>query len=319
MAGLLFVLALAASAWLLPPADASERARAAAARVQPGLSEAMGALSAAPGDPIHLRIFKQESELELWVQPRGRGEFKLFRTYPICAWSGRLGPKTREGDLQAPEGLYSVGPSQLNPNSQFHLSFNLGYPNAYERAQGWTGSALMVHGACVSIGCYAMTDAAIEEIYTLLDQALRSGQSRVAVHAFPFRMEEAQRQRFQGRGHDAFWDLLQAAYQQFESERLPPVVRMDARGYRIESVSRRTVALSGQGGTVTELLKSAADAPCAESDGARHVQADAAGCPAHLRLRRGAGPNCAAACRGRRADHLCRQQRPDRRRHQRRR
>jgi murein L,D-transpeptidase YafK len=237
MAGLLFVLALAASAWLLSPAEAGERARVAAARVLPDLRAALQAHSAAPGDPIHLRIFKHESELELWVQPSGHGEFKLFRTYPICAWSGKLGPKTREGDLQAPEGLYSVGRSQLNPNSQFHLSFNLGYPNAYERAQGWTGSALMVHGACVSIGCYAMTDPAIEEIYTLLDQAIRGSQTRVPVHAFPFRMEATQRERFRGQGHDAFWDQLQAAYLQFENDRIPPRVRMDARGYRIESAS----------------------------------------------------------------------------------
>lgn len=223
--------------WLVPAlqesASASERAQSAAERVLPLLREELQALGARVGDPIHLRIFKQESELELWVQPNSVGEFKLFRTYPICAWSGRLGPKTREGDRQAPEGFYSVRRSQLNPRSQFHLSFNLGYPNAYERGQGWTGSALMVHGACVSIGCYAMTDPAIEQIYTLVDRALASGQNAVAVHAFPFRMSTAQRQRFGGSEHNSFWDLLQPAYDVFEVDRVPAEVQVRAAGYRI--------------------------------------------------------------------------------------
>lgn len=214
-------------------AEASERADEAARRVLPGVRAAFDSLGADIGAPIYLRIFKQESELELWVQPRRGGEFELFKTYPICAWSGRLGPKTREGDQQAPEGIYSIGRSQLNPNSQFHLSFNLGYPNAYERALGWTGSALMVHGACVSIGCYAMTDPAIEEIYSLVDRSLASGQRRVPVHAFPFRMSAAKRERFREHGHEAFWDPLQRVYDQFEKYRIPPDVHVDAAGYRL--------------------------------------------------------------------------------------
>lgn len=221
------------------PVEASDRARAAARKTLPELRNALLAHAAEPGDPIYLRIFKHESELELWVQPNARGEFKLFRTYPICAWSGQLGPKTREGDRQAPEGLYSVARSQLNPHSQFHLSFNLGYPNVYERAQGWTGSALMVHGACVSIGCYAMTDPAVEEIYTLLDQAIASGQTRVPVHAFPFRMSETQRERFRSREHDAFWDQLEPAFSLFERDRTPLGVQMSSNGYHIVSTGVR--------------------------------------------------------------------------------
>lgn len=231
--GLTGVLLVLAGLSLPESAEASERARAAAERVLPSLREALQAQAARPGDPVYLRIFKHESELELWVQPDGRGEHKLFKTYPICAWSGRLGPKTREGDQQAPEGFYSVGRAQLNPRSQFHLSFNLGYPNAYERAQGWTGSALMVHGACVSIGCYAMTDPAIEEIYTLVDRALAHGQSRVPVHAFPFRMTEAMRSQLRDPRHERFWDQLQPAYTRFEADRAPPRVDMDSRGYRV--------------------------------------------------------------------------------------
>ena len=118
------------------------------------------------------------------------GAFAPFETYPICAWSGELGPKLAEGDRQAPEGFYAVGLKQLNPNSNYHRAFNLGFPNAYDRALGRTGSFLMVHGDCVSIGCYAMTDQGIDEIYRIVEAALHQGQREVPVHAFPFRMTE---------------------------------------------------------------------------------------------------------------------------------
>jgi len=141
------------------------------------------------GDPVFMRIFKEEAELEVWMQ---KGDaFELFKTYPICNYSGDLGPKLREGDRQSPEGFYFVGKSALNPNSSYHLSFNLGYPNAYDRARNRTGSYLMVHGDCRSIGCYAMTDAGIEEIYGLGAAALNAGQAFFRAHAFPFRMTDA--------------------------------------------------------------------------------------------------------------------------------
>ncbi|WHI53155.1 L,D-transpeptidase family protein [Microbulbifer sp. MLAF003] len=126
------------------------------------------------GAPIFIRIFKGSSTLELWMESND-GRFKLFKEYEICAYSGDLGPKEQEGDLQSPEGFYFVNAGRLNPWSQFHLSFNLGYPNKYDRMQGRTGSALMVHGDCVSIGCYAMTDTNINEIYTLATEALKGG------------------------------------------------------------------------------------------------------------------------------------------------
>ena len=107
--------------------------------------------------------------------------FERFATYPICRWSGRLGPKFREGDRQAPEGFYTVDAEQLNPNSRMHRSFNLGFPNAYDQAHGRTGSFLMVHGGCASIGCYAVTDPAVDEIWRMVTAALEQGQAR-----FPF-------------------------------------------------------------------------------------------------------------------------------------
>ena len=125
--------------------------------------------------PILVRLFKQEAELEVWKQDRS-GRFALLKTYPICRWSGDLGPKVREGDRQAPEGFYSITPGQMNPQSAYYLSFNTGYPNAYDKALGHTGSELMVHGDCSSRGCYAMTDEQIAEIYSLGRESFFGGQ-----------------------------------------------------------------------------------------------------------------------------------------------
>jgi len=212
----------------------STRAHMAAQRVLPRLNPDLQAIGATQGDPILLRIFKREALLELWVQPAGQGDFHLFRSYPICRYSGRLGPKMREGDLQAPEGVYAVRARQLNPHSQYHLSFNLGYPNAYERAQGWTGSALMVHGSCVSIGCFAMTDPLIEEIYTLVAAALTAGQGSVPVHAFPFRLDAEALAARSDSAHFTFWTQLAAIYTAFNASHRLPRVRVDARGYQLQ-------------------------------------------------------------------------------------
>ena len=216
---------------LLATAAAKDRASQARERVLPGLQSALQAIDVRVGAAIFLRIFKEERELELWIA--AGNHYQLFKRYPICSFSGRLGPKTQQGDLQAPEGFYLIGLSQLNPASRYHLSSNLGYPNAFERAQGWTGDYLMVHGQCVSIGCYAMGDTAIEEIYTLLEAALRSGQSRVSVHAFPFRMTPVNRKRYENSVHIEFWNGLAAAYDAFEATHLPPKIDVLRSGYRV--------------------------------------------------------------------------------------
>ena len=137
--------------------------------------------------PILVRLFKQEAELEVWKQDRS-GRFALLKTYPICRWSGDLGPKVREGDRQAPEGFYYISPAQMNPQSAYYLSFNTGYPNAYDRSLGHTGSELMVHGDCSSRGCYAMTDEQIAEIYSLGRESFFGGQRAFQFQAYPFRM-----------------------------------------------------------------------------------------------------------------------------------
>jgi len=169
------------------------------------------------GSPIFIRIFKQSSELELWIQKND--SYTLFKTYPICYFSGDLGPKVKQGDKQSPEGFYYVPASMMNPNSRFHLSFNLGYPNAYDQYHGRTGDYLMVHGNCVSIGCYAMTDELIEEIYTLASAALRNGQSYFRVHAFPFRMTDDNMQKTKDSQWTDFWKNLKSGYDYFEDKK----------------------------------------------------------------------------------------------------
>ncbi|MBT7067998.1 MAG: murein L,D-transpeptidase [Verrucomicrobia bacterium] len=213
----------------------SRRSRKAIAGVAPSLVRDLERSGLAYGSPIFIRIFKEERELELWIKEKEA--FQLFRTYTIVGMSGRLGPKLREGDRQAPEGCYFVTPSRMNPNSRFHLSFNLGYPNAYDRAHGRTGSALMVHGNRVSIGCFAMTDTKIEEIYCLADAALRNGQSFFRVHSFPFRMTKANMARHSTSEWDTFWKNLKTGYDSFEATKQPPNALTRNRKYVFEKTS----------------------------------------------------------------------------------
>ena len=175
------------------------------------------------GDEVHVRIYKAELRLEVWM--RGDSEvFKLFRGYDICTYSGDPGPKLREGDHQSPEGFYRVGARQLNPSSRHHLAFNLGFPNAFDRSLGRTGSALMVHGGCSSVGCYAMTDAGIDQIYAMVEAAIGAGQGEVDVHIFPFRMTDEAMLLQAGSPWGAYWQNLKEGFDLFEASRVPPEV-----------------------------------------------------------------------------------------------
>jgi len=189
---------------------------------KPLLPARLAAAGLALGQPVHLRLFKDEAVLEVWVK-RGAA-YEKFDSFPICTFSGTLGPKQAEGDYQAPEGFYEVGAKQLNPNSAYHLAFNLGFPNAYDRSLKRTGSALMVHGNCASVGCYAMTDYGITEIYALVAGALKAGQRSVPVHIFPFRMTDEAMEATAGHEFLPFWQNLKEGYDTFEATRLPPPV-----------------------------------------------------------------------------------------------
>jgi murein L,D-transpeptidase YafK len=189
------------------------------------------------GAPVFIRIFKLEFELELWLERDGR--FHRFATYPICRYSGALGPKLREGDRQSPEGFYTVDLAALNPQSRWHRSFNLGFPNAVDRAHGRTGSFLMVHGGCSSVGCYAMTDPVIDEIWRLVSAALKRGQPRFHVHVFPFRMTAANLEQRANHPSIGLWQDLAAGHDAFEASQLVPRVRTCNGRYRIELGAER--------------------------------------------------------------------------------
>ncbi|KAA0971183.1 murein L,D-transpeptidase [Aureimonas fodinaquatilis] len=194
----------------------------------------MSQKSMSPSSPILIRIFKQESELEIWKQDRS-GRYALLKTYPMCRWSGKLGPKTREGDRQAPEGFYHVTANMLNPTSQFHLSFDLGYPNRLESALGYTGDALMVHGACTSSGCYALTDDGVSEIYAVAREALKGRQQAFQVQAFPFRMTPQNMAKHRTDPNFSFWTDLKRGYDSFEVARRQPKISYCGQRYIIDT------------------------------------------------------------------------------------
>lgn len=220
-----------------PPRDqwrsmtAAERLADTRGRLLPKLHAELAQKQLRLGQHAFVRVFKESRELELWLRDATQ-TWKRFRTYPIACFSGTLGPKRREGDMQAPEGFYAVTPAQLNPASNYHLAFNIGYPNAYDRALERTGSFIMVHGDEVSVGCFAMTDVLIEEIYLVVAAALENGQPEVPVHCFPFRMTEARMAQARPEGSEwlPFWQNLREGYDRFETLHLPP--RVDVRDGR---------------------------------------------------------------------------------------
>ena len=194
------------------------------------LVQTMQAKGMSSTSPIMIRIFKEEAVLEVWKQ-KSNGRYDLATSYDICKWSGRLGPKFTEGDRQAPEGFYMVRPHQMNPQSQYHLAFNIGYPNAYDRAHGRTGSHLMVHGACSSAGCYSMTDPQMEQIYAFARDAFKGGQTEIQVQAFPFRMTAANMARYKDDPNFSYWKMLKEGYDHFEIAKVPPKVDVCGKSY----------------------------------------------------------------------------------------
>jgi murein L,D-transpeptidase YafK len=201
------------------------------------------------GDAVFLRVFKSELQLELWMQQGDR--FVLFANYPICYWSGGLGPKLRQGDKQAPEGFYAVSKSQLNPNSRWFRSFNVGFPNLLDQAHGRTGTFLMVHGGCSSVGCYAMTNPVMAEIWELVTAALDKGQGSFGVHIFPYRLTQARLDSYDSHRWAAFWRDLKPGYDLFEATQIPP---------RISVCQKRYAAEPGAPGATGSVLRNACPA-----------------------------------------------------------
>ena len=185
--------------------------------------------------PILIRLFKEEAELEVWKQDRS-GHFALLKTYPICRWSGDLGPKVREGDRQAPEGFYSISPAQMNPQSAYYLSFNTGFPNAFDKSLGRTGSELMVHGDCSSRGCYAMTDEQIVEIYSLGRESFFGGQRAFQFQAYPFKMTAMNLAKHRNNPNMPFWRMIKEGNDHFEVTKQEPKVDFCEKKYVFDAV-----------------------------------------------------------------------------------
>ena len=203
--------------------------------VPPKLIAAMTEKDMDLNSPILVRLFKEEAELEVWKQDRS-GRFALLKTYPICRWSGDLGPKVREGDRQAPEGFYSISPAQMNANSAYYLSFNTGFPNAFDRALGRTGSELMVHGDCSSRGCYAMTDEQIAEIYALGRESFFGGQRAFQFQAYPFHMTPVNMARHRNNPNMPFWRMIKEGNDHFEVTKQEPKVDFCEKKYVFDAV-----------------------------------------------------------------------------------
>ena len=191
--------------------------------VPPKLVASMQAKGMTVSDPILIRVFKKEAELEVWKRDRS-GQYALLKTYPVCRWSGQLGPKMQEGDRQTPEGFYTVRADQMNPNSAYYLSFDLGFPNELDRALGRTGSALMIHGACSSSGCFAMTDDGAADLFALAREAILGGQESFQVQSYPFRMTPENLAEHRASPHIAFWRNLKEGSDHFEATYKPPRV-----------------------------------------------------------------------------------------------
>jgi murein L,D-transpeptidase YafK len=210
------------------------------------------------GAAMLLRIFKAESELEVWLEKDGR--FEHFATYPICHWSGTLGPKQREGDKQTPEGFYTITSRQLHHVGRWPRSLNLGFPNAFDQAMGRSGSYILVHGGCSSVGCFAMTNPVIGEIYDLAAAALRGNQRHIPAHVFPFRMTQENLAKHATSEWVSFWANLKEGYDSFEKTRQPPKVSVCSNRYHVEDVSPREAGVQNPlavcGGTAAAIRSS---------------------------------------------------------------
>jgi len=236
-----------------PPLTGNERTDAAYQRSYPRIMKTLPPRNLQFGSHVFIRIFKQSKELELWMG-NDKNRFVLYKTFAICHHSGVLGPKIEEGDRQSPEGFYRVDPGQLHPLSEYHLAFNLGYPNRYDRAHDRTGGALMIHGRCSSIGCFAMTDYYMDEIYTLVNAALASGQKKLEVHIFPFHLTRENLDSHKNSPWYSFWLNLKEGYDYFENYRQPPLVDVQLKRYVFSTPVLKGLAYKSKQGSAKEFL-----------------------------------------------------------------
>lgn len=194
-----------------------------------------------PSSPTLIRTYKKEAELEIWKM-KSNGEYALLKTYPMCRWSGQLGPKKREGDMQVPEGFYSIAPGQMNPNSHYYLAFNVGYPNAYDRAYGRTGGNVMVHGVCSSAGCFSMTDDQVADIYAIARDSFAGGQREIQLQSYPFHMTAENMAKFRLDPNVDFWKNLKDGSDHFEVTKTEPSVLVCSKRYVFDATTKDEVS-----------------------------------------------------------------------------
>jgi murein L,D-transpeptidase YafK len=214
------------------------------ARSQQPISSAtlakMEALDTSPSSPTLIRTYKKEAELEIWKM-KSNGEYALLKAYPMCRWSGQLGPKKREGDMQVPEGFYTIAPGQMNPNSHYYLAFNVGYPNAYDRAYNRTGGSVMVHGVCSSAGCFSMTDEQVADIYAIARDSFAGGQREIQLQSYPFHMTAANMAKFRLDPNIDFWKNLKDGSDHFEVTKAEPSVLVCGKHYVFDATTKDEV------------------------------------------------------------------------------
>jgi murein L,D-transpeptidase YafK len=243
----LFALALTASAAaMLAACDDYQVAGGSGRSLRPIPPDTMALMEqkdTTPSSPILIRTYKKEAELEIWKM-KSDGRYTLLKTFPMCRWSGQLGPKTREGDMQVPEGFYTITPGQMNPNSNYYLSFNVGYPNAYDRAFGHTGGNIMVHGVCSSAGCFSMTDKQIAEIYALAREAFNGGQRAIQMQSYPFHMTAENFARHRYDPNIDFWKQLKVGADHFEVTKTEPGVGVCGKRYVFDATADRSLDAS---------------------------------------------------------------------------
>jgi murein L,D-transpeptidase YafK len=203
----------------------------------------MTKLDTTPSSPTLIRTYKKEAELEIWKM-KSNGEYALLKTYPMCRWSGQLGPKKREGDMQVPEGFYSIAPGQMNPNSHYYLAFNVGYPNAYDRAYGRTGGSVMVHGVCSSAGCFSMTDEQVADIYAIARDSFAGGQREIQLQSYPFHMTAENMAKFRLDPNIDFWKNLKNGSDHFEVTKAEPSVMVCGKRYVFDATAKDDVSAS---------------------------------------------------------------------------
>lgn len=217
------------------------------------LSYAFDSTDFVKGKPIFIQVFKTEAILELY-QEDGNA-FKLIKTYPICKFSGGLGPKKRQGDFKSPEGFYDVSLRHLKPDSQYHRAINIGFPNEYDKQYGYTGDYLMIHGNCVSVGCYAMEDGPIEEIYDYAEAALLSGQEKISIHIYPFKMTDANLAKYAFSENIDFWKQLAEGYRYFQKHNYPAQVDVNQGKYVVSQMLPKDIQLANKN-SINTLLES---------------------------------------------------------------